>query len=150
MQFGSLLILYAITIGAGASVALQQVLNANLRAQVESPWLAGFTSYFVGMIAMLVVAVVVDGPRSPTTIVGRIHGLTWTGGLFGAVFIATAILMVPRLGAATTLAFIIVGQLLASVLMDHFGLLGVPQHPVSMVRTAGIVMLVGGVVLVRQ
>lgn len=51
-----------IVVGAGISVALQQVLNASLRTQVGSPWWAGFVSYFVGCVAMLVVALIMSGP----------------------------------------------------------------------------------------
>lgn len=81
-----------ISIGAGICVALQQVLNANLRAQLASPWWAGFISYFVGMVVMLLIAIPADGLRSPAALIGRIHGFVWTGGLFGAIFIGIAIL----------------------------------------------------------
>ena len=44
---------YLLVVGAGVSVALQQVLNANLRVELGSAWWAGFVSYFVGTLAML-------------------------------------------------------------------------------------------------
>ena len=49
--------------------------------------------------------------------------------VFGAIFIGTAILTVPRLGAATVLALILVGQMLGSLAFDQFGLLGLQQIP---------------------
>jgi transporter family-2 protein len=70
--------------------------------------------------------------------------------LFGAIFIATAILMIPRLGAATVLAFIVVGQMLGSLTFDHFGLFGIPQHPADATRFIGTAFLILGVVLVRM
>ena len=140
---------YVLVIGAGMSVALQQVLNANLRAELGSPWWAGFVSYFVGMLAMLAVALTAPGPRLSETFVGSTSWLSWSGGLFGAVFIGTAILMVPRLGAATVLALIVVGQMLGSLAFDHFGLFGLSQQPVSPARLAGAASLVLGVVLIR-
>jgi len=143
------ILLYLLTALAGVSVATQQVLNANLRAQIGSPWWAGVTSYLVGSAAMLTVALSVDGVGSLGSMVGKVQGFTWIGGLLGAVFIATAILMVPKLGAATTLALVIVGQLSAAVVIDHFGLLGVAQHSISALRLLGVLLLIGGVVLVR-
>ncbi|WP_448205999.1 DMT family transporter [Azospirillum sp. sgz302134] len=140
---------YLLVVGAGVSVALQQVLNANLRAELGSPWWAGFVSYTVGMLAMLAVALTSPGPRLSDTLLGSTSWLSWTGGLFGALFIGTAILMVPRLGAATVLALIVVGQMLGSLAFDHFGLLGLPHHPVSPSRLAGAVALILGVVLIR-
>ena len=140
---------YLLVVGAGMSVALQQVLNTNLRSEIGSPWWAGFISYFVGMLAMLAVALISPGPRLSDSFAGSTSWLSWTGGIFGAIFIATAIFMVPRFGAATVLALIVVGQMLGSLMFDHFGLLGVPHHPVSPTRLAGAASLILGVILIR-
>ena len=141
---------YLLVVGAGISVALQQVLNAKLRTELGSAWWAGFVSYFVGVLAMLAVIVVSGEPRLSAAMAGRTSWPSWTGGIFGAIFIGTAILTVPRLGAATVLALIVVGQMLGSLAFDHFGLLGVPQHPASLARLAGAAFLLLGVVLIRS
>jgi transporter family-2 protein len=101
------------------------------------------------MLAMLAVALFSPGPRLSDSFAGSTSWLSWTGGIFGAIFIATAIFMVPRLGAATVLALIVVGQMLGSLMFDHFGLLGVPHYPVSPTRLAGAASLILGVVLIR-
>jgi transporter family-2 protein len=144
------MIFYLLVVGAGVSVALQQVLNANLRMELGSPWWAGFISYLVGTVAMLAVAIASGEPRLSEAIAARTSWTTWTGGIFGAIFIATAILMVPRLGAATVLALIVVGQMLGSLVFDHFGLLGLPQHAASLTRLAGTAVLILGVILIRS
>jgi bacterial/archaeal transporter family-2 protein len=136
-------------VAAGVSVALQQVLNANLRSQLESPWWAGFVSYIVGTLVMLTLALTSSPPRLSGAFDGASAWLSWTGGLFGAMFIATAIFMVPRLGAATVLALIVVGQMLGSLTLDQFGILGIPQHSVSPTRLLGAAFLILGVVLIR-
>ena len=140
---------YLLIVGAGVSVALQQVLNANLRIELGSAWWAGFISYLVGTLAMLAVAIASGGPLLSWTMAARTSWVSWTGGIFGAIFIATAILMLPRFGAATVLALIVVGQMLGSLRFDHFGLLGIPQHPVNPIRLAGAAFLIFGVVLIR-
>jgi transporter family-2 protein len=99
---------------------------------------------------MLAVAVVAPGPRFSLPSGGGGSWMTWTGGLFGAIFIGIAVVMVPRLGAATTLALIVVGQMLASLTFDHLGVLGLPQHAASPVRLAGAACLIIGVALVRR
>jgi hypothetical protein len=55
--------IYLLVVGAGASLAFQQVLNANLRVAIGSPWWAGFGSYLGGMLVMLAVASLAPGPR---------------------------------------------------------------------------------------
>lgn len=139
-----------IVIAAGVSVAFQQVLNANLRTELGSPWWAGFVSYLVGMIVMLVVAMLAPGPRPNLSAISGSSWISWTGGFFGAVFIGIAIIMVPRLGAATVLALIVVGQMVGSIVFDHFGLLGLQQQPANPTRLLGAGMLISGVVLIRM
>ncbi len=140
---------YLLVVGAGASVALQQVLNANLRTELGSPWWAGFVSYSVGMLAMLAVALAAPGPQLSVPLVGSTSWPSWTGGLFGALFIGVAILMVPRLGPATVLALIVVGQMVGSLAFEHFGLFGLSHHPMSLTRLVGAASLIAGVVLIR-
>jgi len=82
--------------------------------------------------------------------VARIPWWSWSGGLFGAVFIALAILLVPKLGAATFIALLVAGQMLASVTLDHFGWLGLAQREIDLPRVIGVLLLIGGVVLIRR
>ncbi len=137
-------------VGAGVSLALQQVVNANLRVALGSPWWAGFASYAVGATAMLVLALAAPGPRLSGALLARPPWVSWSGGLLGAIFIMAAILTVPRLGAASVLALVVVGQMLGALVFDQVGLLGLPQHPVGAVRLAGAACLVLGVMLVRR
>ncbi|MGO4715360.1 DMT family transporter [Bradyrhizobium sp. 2TAF24] len=143
-------VFYLLVVGAGVSVALQQVLNTNLRMELGSPWWAGFVSYFIGTIVMLAAVMASGQPWLSAAMVTRTSWISWAGGLFGAIFIGTAILMVPRLGAATVLALVVVGQMIGSLVFDHYGLLGIPQHSASPLRFAGAVLLVLGVMLIRR
>jgi transporter family-2 protein len=139
---------YLLVIGAGASLALQQVLNANLRTEIGSPWWAGVVSYAGGLVAITLAALVFAGPRLPQPAAGG-SWVSWTGGIFGAIFIAVGVLMVPRFGAATVLALVVVGQMLGSLALDHFGILGPAQEPASPIRLLGAACLILGVVLIR-
>ena len=133
----------------GVSVALQQVLNANLRMELGSAWWAGLISYLAGSLAMLVVIALSREPWLSEATIARSSWVSWMGGLFGAIFISIAILMVPRLGAATVLALIVLGQMLGALTFDHLGLLGIPQHAATPLRLAGAACLLVGVVLIR-
>jgi transporter family-2 protein len=134
---------------AGVSIVIQQALNANLRAEIGSAAWSGFSSYLVGRVCMALLAMAMGDPV-PTGVVARIPWWSWSGGLFGAVFIALAILLVPKLGAATFIALLVAGQMLASVTLDHFGWLGLAQREIDLPRVIGVLLLIGGVVLIRR
>jgi transporter family-2 protein len=87
-------------VGAGLSVFVQQVLNANLRAELNSAAWSGFMSYFLGVVFMVCLAVVLRNPVPPPTIIARVPWWAWSGGLFGAIFIALSIVTIPKLGGA--------------------------------------------------
>lgn len=137
-------------VAAGISLVVQQALNANLRTALNSAAWSGFMSYFLGVLCMAALALLMRDPVPSVATAARIPWFAWSGGLFGAIFIGLGIFLVPRLGAATFFALLIAGQMLGSVAFDHFGVLGVPVHPVSAVRIAGAALLVAGVVLIRM
>lgn len=145
-----LLIPTGLAVLAGISVVTQQILNANLRTALSSAAWSGFASYFVGLACMAFLAVILRDPPPSAGVMLRVPWWAWSGGLFGAIFIGLAIVLVPQLGAATFIALVVTGQMLASAGFDHFGLLGLDRQPLDATRLLGIALLVGGVVLIRR
>ena len=135
---------------AGVSVVTQQALNNNLRFALDSPVWSGFVSYCVGLMSMVVFAIAMREPIPALGTVARIPWWAWSGGFFGAVFIAIGIFLVPKLGAATFIALFIAGQMLASLAFDHFGWLGLEVRPIDATKLMGAALLVGGVILMRR
>jgi transporter family-2 protein len=139
----------ALAVLAGASIVLQQALNANLRFELNSAIWSGVASYVVGLACMLLLALVVRDPV-PAALAGRIPWWAWSGGLFGAIFIVLAVILVPQLGAATFIALLVTGQMIASVAFDHYGVLGLAQRSIDLPRLLGVALLIAGVVLIRR
>ena len=137
-----------LAIVAGAGLAVQVMVNAELRAVTGSTVWAAIFQFAVGLAALAATAVVLRDPM-PTTTLPRSPWWIWTGGLLGAAYILLSIVMAPRLGAALLLASVIVGQLAASLVIDHHGWLGAPVHRFSIGRGVGAVLLVIGIALIR-
>ena len=135
---------------AGVAIVIQQGLNTQLRGVLNSAAWAGFASYFVGLLSMVVLALALRDPLPAASLTARIPWWGWSGGFFGAVFIALATILVPELGAATFLALLVTGQMLASVAFDHFGWLGLAQRELDAPRALGVALLIAGVVLIRR
>jgi len=140
----------ALALVAGISVVIQQVLNANLRVELNSAVWSGFMSYLVGVLCMVALAMMLREPIPAAAAIARIPWWAWSGGLFGAVFIGLSILVAHQLGAAALIALLVTGQMIASIVIDHFGWLGLAQKPVDLPRLIGVGLLIGGVVLIRR
>lgn len=139
-----------LAVGAGISLVIQQALNGNLRSALSSAAWSGFMSYVLGVVCMGAFALLLQDPVPSLVTASRIPWWAWSGGVFGAIFIGLGIFLVPQLGAATFFALLIAGQMLGSIAFDHFGVLGVPVHPISAIRITGAALLVGGVILIRM
>jgi transporter family-2 protein len=97
----------------GISFVFQQAVNSQLRMEIGSAWRAGFLSYLGGTLVMLLMVVALRDPL-PTAAIGTTPWVSLSGGSFGAIYIAISILMLPKLGATTVLALIVLGQM-----VDH-------------------------------
>jgi bacterial/archaeal transporter family-2 protein len=89
-----------LAIAAGISLVVQQALNANLRTALSSAAWSGFMSYFLGVVCMAAFALLLQDPIPSVATASRIPWYAWSGGLFGAIFIGLAIVLIPQLGAA--------------------------------------------------
>jgi transporter family-2 protein len=149
MSFWVFMVSAALTVASGVGLVLQQALNADLRVSLNSAAWAGFISYVGGTLCMVVLILAMRDGLPSGAAIARSHWFSWTGGLFGAIYIALAIFLLQQLGAATFISLLVAGQMIGSLLFDHYGLFGIPQHPIDVTRLAGAALLVGGVVLIR-
>jgi transporter family-2 protein len=135
---------------AGAFMPTQASTNNKMAAVLGSPILATFVSFVVGTIALLAFVLISGESVANLSNVKNAPPIAWVGGLLGAFFVAAGVTLVPRLGVATTFSLIIAGQMIVTLVFDHFGLLDVPVKEISFARVAGILLITGGVVLIRR
>jgi transporter family-2 protein len=135
---------------AGAVMPTQAAINNRLASSVESPVLAALVSFFVGTVALFLYALGSGETLSNLAGIKNAAPIAWTGGLLGALFVTAAVVLVPRLGVAMTFSLIIAGQMLITLVLDHFGFLGLPVKEISLPRIGGILLITAGVVLIRK
>jgi bacterial/archaeal transporter family-2 protein len=149
-SFFGLSVFALLAVGAGVSFVVQQAVNADLRSALGSAAWAGFISYLGGTLCMLALAVALrDGVPSSAAVL-RSNWWAWSGGFFGAIYIAISILLIPRLGTATFIALLIAGQMVASLVFDNYGWFGLAERPADPLRILGSFLLVAGVILIRR
>lgn len=131
----------------GALLGIQLGVNNALKVGLQTPLWAAFVSFFVGAIALLIAALLA---RAPLPGKFEVPLWAWTGGLLGAVYVLLSFVIVDKLGAATLMGCVVSGQIIASLVVDHFGWLRIPQHSLSPGRLAGALLLGLGVYLVKR
>jgi transporter family-2 protein len=134
---------------AGFSVPTQAGINAQLVHWTRSPVLASTISFAVGTLTLIVYALATRISLPSLATAGHHPWWVWCGGALGAFFVTATIILVPKLGATTMVTSILAGQMVASLLLDHFGLLGYPVHPISMARVLGVLLVGVGVWLIK-
>ena len=140
---------YLFAVAAGAMLPVQFGINAQLAAWLGSPVRATFVSFAVGTAVLLVAVAVFARGVAEGRDLGAAPWWVWIGGFLGAFYVLGSVVTAPRLGAAVLFAFILAGQAIASLAVDHFGWVGFEKSPITAGRLAGVVLVAAGVALVR-
>lgn len=133
----------------GALLPFQTGLNGKVSKALGSSEWAATVSFFVGFSILLLFSLLKVG-ANPLSSWKQVPWYSWSGGIIGATYVLLSLLAFQRIGIALTFALVIAGQLVVAVLLDHFNILVAQQHPINLHRVAGIMLIIGGVLLVRR
>lgn len=135
---------------AGFTMPTQAGINLQLTEWTRNAVTSAFISFFVGTAALLGYLVAIQAQRPDLGQISAVKWWHWTGGFFGAYIVTMSIFLAPKLGATTMMALFMAGQMLLSIIFDHYGVLGFPVQQASPLRILGALLLVIGVVLIRK
>jgi len=142
---------YALALATGVVLTVQLGANAAAgRSLAGRAELAAFLNFATGIVALTAFLLLARIEWPTRQALAGMPWWAWCGGLLGVFYVVTATLVGPRLGAAVFLALVVLGQLVSSVLVDHYGWLGFAPHPISFSRIAGACLLLVGVVLITR
>lgn len=134
---------------AGAFLPIQAGLNAKLDKVVESPIYASMFSFLVGTIGLLAY-ILFTRQTVAWSAIREVPNYVWIGGLMGAFYVTVIILAFPKLGPGLTFGLVVAGQMVISVLMEHFNVLVAQQQPISYMKILGIILVVAGTIIIRE
>ena len=142
-------LLYGLTILAGLANAIQPGQNATLSKTIGLPVTAALLTLLVSTAGLLAGGLASGQLTMPAPHqLGQVPWWAWAGGLFSILLILAQLYASPAIGAATFLGIIVTVGVCASILLDHFGWVGYAEHPASLWRILGAVLMVAGVGLV--
>lgn len=139
-------VLYYVLAGmAATAIAIQAPINSRLgQALIGQPLLAALVSFTVGTVALLILCLFrADFNQFGSTILQQ---PLWklSGGLLGAFMVFCSAYLPLKIGLGNFLFIIVAVQLTVGLIIDQFGLFGMPSRPVDSWRLLGATVMMGG------
>ncbi|MFK7877097.1 MAG: DMT family transporter [Paracoccaceae bacterium] len=142
------LILSAIVFASGLGIPTMAAINGALGARLASPVFATVILLFVGLIISIVYMLIFFGmPRWPSEMPPL---WSFTGGFFVVFYVLSVTAIAPVIGLGNAIFLVLLGQIMATTAIDHFGWFGALQNPVSVQKAAGLAFMIVGVILARK
>ncbi|AQU83718.1 MULTISPECIES: DMT family transporter [unclassified Halomonas] len=138
-------IIFVLLLVGGAVLAAQSSINGRLGANtgvIESAWL----TFVIGAVLTFLLMFFFEPAQEATLF--SVPKWQLTGALFGVVYMLAIVFAVPRVGTAAATVAVISGQLLMSLLIDHFGWLANVQRPLDASRYIAMALLIGAIGLI--
>lgn len=145
-----LLLLMPLAMGIGIAMTFQTAINSQLRESLHSPLQAALFSFLVGTIVLAVLVFFQNVDKPNLTTLAQLPWFMWLGGFLGVYAISFSIYTAPKLGFLTLSGLIVFGQVVTSMFLDHFGLLGTEKTAINWQRLFGGVVIFIGVLLTLQ
>ena len=145
-----LLYLMPLAMGIGIAMTFQTAINSQLREYLYSPLQAALFSFLVGTIVLACLVFFQSADKPDLATLGQIPWYLWLGGCLGVYAISISIYTAPKLGFLTLSGLIIFGQIIMSMIVDQYGLLGTEKTAINWQRLLGGVVIFIGVLLTLQ
>ena len=134
---------------AGAFLPMQGSMNSKLAKAGENPVYASMISFTIGVLA-LVAYILLTSQNVSWKGLKDAPSYSWLGGVLGAFYVTVIIFAFPKIGPGLTFGLVVAGQLITSMVMEHFQIMGTPHQPISLGRIVGVLLIIIGVVAVKK
>lgn len=135
---------------AGGLVSVQGGVNSQLGKFLNQPLQAALISFLVGIAGVSIAIIAMNTGLPKLSTIMATPKYLFFGGLCGAVFITLSIIVIPKIGVANFLVAVICGEMIMSLIIDHYGWFDVPIEPVSISRFVGVLLVLAGVVVMNK
>jgi bacterial/archaeal transporter family-2 protein len=142
--------LYPIILVCGALQAWGPPMNGALRGAFTNPWLASVISFLLVIFVLAIVLVCLPRPLPTAEGISRMPWWAPLGGLMGSFAVIAGLLFVDKVGAAIFGGLTITANLVMSLLIDNWGLFGMPVHSLNIWRVVGCALMIAGIALISR
>jgi transporter family-2 protein len=138
--------LYILTMFLGVVLAVHLAMNGKVGSVLNNARVGNALFWCIGAVGAVAIGLTgwQGGALGPLK---QVNPLLLTAGVLGACLVFAIAWLIPQVGAGSVMITLLAGQVLGGLLMSHYGWLGSPVQPVTLTRLAGVVVMIGGVVL---
>jgi transporter family-2 protein len=138
--------LYALTMFLGVVLAVHLAMNGKVGSVLSNARVGNALFWCIGALGALAIGLTgwQSGALDP---IGKVHPVLLTAGILGASLVFAIAWLIPQVGAGPVMITLLAGQVIGGLVMSHYGWLGSPVQPITITRTVGVVVMVGGVIL---
>jgi bacterial/archaeal transporter family-2 protein len=141
---------YFLGVAAGLGLTIQVGMNTQLRKVLNSAYSAALISFMVGTLTLVALIVVTRTALPSRTMLAEVPAWAWFGGMLGAFIVAISTVVAAQLGTTSLLVLNLAGQLAMALVVDHYGWLGLAEHPITLMRLMGVALVCAGVWLITR
>lgn len=137
---------FIFTIFLGVVLTVHLAMNGKVGAAIGNPRVANALFWCIGALGACLIgatgwqAGALDG-------LSKVNPILLIAGVMGASLVFAIAWAIPRVGAFGLMMGLLAGQILSGMVLSHFGWLGSPQQPITLLNLVGAVVMVGGVVM---
>ena len=144
------IIFLALALITGALIPIQAATNAAFSKSIGNPLITGLMVFIVGLMGMILFLLLSRTSLPVRQQLTSAPLYSYLGGIIVATYVVMITILVPRIGVGTAIGLIVTGQIICAVAIDHFGLFSVAIRSISLTRSVGILLMIGGVYLVMK
>jgi transporter family-2 protein len=136
-------------LAAGIGIPILAALNAQLGARIGAPAAAAAVLFVVAFAGTAAVMLATGSARALAALPGQPAHL-FLGGLLVAFYVLSITFVAPRFGVGNAVFFVLLGQMISAAAIDHWGLFGAVERPLTLTRAGGIALMAAGIAVIQR
>ena len=138
--------LYVLTAFLGIVLAVHMAMNGKVGSVLANARVGNALFWCIGALAAVVIGLT-GWQTGALTPLKQVHPVLLTAGVMGACLVFAIAWLIPQIGAGPLMITLLAGQVLGGLIMSHFGWLGSPVQPITIMKAAGVLVMIVGVVM---
>jgi transporter family-2 protein len=141
--------LYILTMLLGVVLAVHLAMNGRVGSVLQNPRVGNALFWCIGALGAVAIGLTGwhSGALAP---LNQVHPALLTAGILGACLVFAIAWLIPQVGAASVMITLLAGQVIGGLILSHFGWLGSPVQPITMIKVIGVLVMIAGVVLATR